>query len=68
MSLVLLCSFVCFVHYVPLIGEIIWYLSFTAWLISLSIILSVPSMLSCMFIKLSIGRVELVLWREGLFK
>ena len=30
----------CFVDYVPLIGEIIWYLSFTAWLISLSIILS----------------------------
>ena len=34
------CSFVCFVDYVPFIGEIIWYLSFTAWLISLSIILS----------------------------
>ena len=36
-SLVLFCSFVCFVQYVTLIGEIIWYLSFTAWLISLSL-------------------------------
>ena len=31
---------VCFVDQVPLIGEIICYLSFTAWLISLSIMLS----------------------------
>ena len=37
MCLVLLCSFVCFVDQIPLIGEIIWYLSFTAWHISLSI-------------------------------
>ena len=29
-----------FVDYVPVKGEIIWYLSLTAWLISLSIILS----------------------------
>ena len=28
MSLVLFCPLVCFVDYVPLIGEIIWYLSF----------------------------------------
>ena len=40
MSLVLFCSFACFGDYIPLIGEIIWYLSFTAWLISLSIMLS----------------------------
>ena len=40
MPLVLFCSFACFVHWVPLIGEIIWYLSFTTWLISLSLILS----------------------------
>ena len=32
--LVLFCSLVCFVDYVPFIGEIIWYLSFTAWLTS----------------------------------
>ena len=29
--------FICFVHQVPLISEIKWYLSFTAWLFSLSI-------------------------------
>ena len=40
MSLVLFCLLVCFVHYIPLISDIIWYLSFTAWLISLSIMLS----------------------------
>ena len=39
-SLVLFCSFVCFVDQVPLIGEIIWCLSFILWLISLSIMLS----------------------------
>ena len=38
--LVLFCLFVCFVDQVPLIGEIIWYLSFITWLISLSIMLS----------------------------
>ena len=38
MSLILFCSFVGFVHKVPLIGEIIWYLSFADWLISLRII------------------------------
>ena len=36
---------VCFVHYIPLIGENIWYLSFAAWIISIDIILS-SSMLS----------------------
>ena len=36
----LYCLPVCLVNYVPLTGEIIWYLSFTAWLTSLSIILS----------------------------
>ena len=40
MSLVPFCLLVCFVDQVPLIGEIIWYLSFTACLISLSIMLS----------------------------
>ena len=40
MSLVLFCSLAWFVGYGPLIGEIIWYLSFTAWHISLSIMLS----------------------------
>ena len=40
MSLVSFCLFVNFVHQVPLIGEIIWHLSFTAWLISRSITLS----------------------------
>ena len=38
MSLVMFCLLVCLVH--PLVGEIIWYLSFNAWLSSLSIILS----------------------------
>ena len=33
MSLVLFCSLVCFVDWVPLIGEIIWYLSFTTCLV-----------------------------------
>ena len=38
--LVIFCSLVCFIDKAPFIGEIIWYLSFTAWLISLSIMLS----------------------------
>ena len=38
--LVLFCSLVYFVHWIPLISEIIWYLSFTNWLISLIIIVS----------------------------
>ena len=40
MSLVIFCLLVCFVDQVRLIGEIIWYLFFTAWLISLNIMLS----------------------------
>ena len=40
MSLVIFCLLVCVADYVPLIGEIIWYLSYTAWLNSLSIMLS----------------------------
>ena len=40
MPVVLFCSLVYFVHYIPLLGEIIFYLSFTNWLISLSIIFS----------------------------
>ena len=40
MSLVIFSLLFYFVDYVPIIGEIIWYLSFTAWLISLSIMLS----------------------------
>ena len=37
MSLVIFCLLFSFVDYVPVKGEIIWYLSLTAWLISLSI-------------------------------
>ena len=44
MSLVIFCLFFSFVDYVPVKGEIIWYLSLTAWLISLSIVLSVSIM------------------------
>ena len=40
MSLVIFCLLFSFVDYVPVKGEIIWYLSLTACLISLSIILS----------------------------
>ena len=40
MSPVLFFLFLCFVDQVPLRGEIIWHLSFTTWLISLSIMLS----------------------------
>ena len=35
-----ICLLVCFVEQIPLIGEITWYLSFTDWLISLSIMVS----------------------------
>ena len=31
------CLFIYFVHWIPHISEIIWYLSFSVWLISLSI-------------------------------
>ena len=37
LALVLFCLLVCFIDQVPLIGEIIWYLSFITWLTSLSI-------------------------------
>ena len=40
MSLILFCSLICFVDQVPLIGEIIWYLSFITSQISHSIMLS----------------------------
>ena len=40
MSPVIFCLLFSFVDYVPVKGEIIWYLSLTAWLISLSIMLS----------------------------
>ena len=40
MSLVIFCLLFSSIDYVPLKGEIIWYLSLTAWLISLSIMLS----------------------------
>ena len=40
MSLGIFCLFFSFVDYVPVKGDIIWYLSLTAWLISLSIMLS----------------------------
>ena len=39
-SLVIFCLLFSFVDYVPVKGEIIWYLFLTAWLISLSIMLS----------------------------
>ena len=39
MSLVIFC-FLFSIYYVPVKGEIIWYLSLTVWLISLSIMLS----------------------------
>ena len=40
MSLVIFCLLFSFVDYVPVNGEIIWYLSLTTWLISLNIMLS----------------------------
>ena len=40
MSLVIFCLLFPFVDYVPVKGEIIWYLSLNSWLISLSIMLS----------------------------
>ena len=40
MSLVIFCLLFSSVDYVPVKGKIIWYLSLTAWLISLSIMLS----------------------------
>ena len=40
MSLVVFCLLVCFIDQVPVKGEVIWYLSLTAWLISLSIMFS----------------------------
>ena len=42
MSLVIFCLLFSFVDYFSVKGEIIWYLSLTAWLISLSIMLSRP--------------------------
>ena len=40
MSLVLFFLLVYFVHYIPVISEVIWYLSFTNWLISHSLMVS----------------------------
>ena len=40
MSLVVFCLLFSSIDYAPVKGEIIWYLSLTAWLISLSIMLS----------------------------
>ena len=40
MSLVIFCLLFSSVNYVPVKGEIIWYLSLTVWLISFSIMLS----------------------------
>ena len=40
MSLIVFCLLFSFVDYVPVKSEIIWYLSLTTWLISLSIMLS----------------------------
>ena len=42
-SLVIFCLLFSFVDYVPVKGEIIWYLSLTAWLIALSILLCSPT-------------------------
>ena len=46
MSLILFWLLVCFIDQIPLTGEIIWCLSFTTWLISLSIMLPRLFMLS----------------------
>ena len=40
MSLVIFCFLFSSIYYVPVKGEIIWYLSLTVWLISLNIMLS----------------------------
>ena len=56
MSLVIFCSLFSFIEYVPVKGEIIWYLSLTTWLISLSIMLS-----SSIHAIAGVG----VGWREG---
>ena len=40
MSLSLFCLLVQFVHYIPYMSEIMWYLSFSDWLMSLSIMFS----------------------------
>ena len=40
MTLVIFCLLFSFVDYVPVTGEIMWYLSLTAWLVSLNIMLS----------------------------
>ena len=40
MSLVVFCLLFSSIDYVPVKGEIIWYLSLTAWLVSLNIMLS----------------------------
>ena len=43
MFLVIFCLLFSSVDYIPVKGEIIWYLSLTVWLISLSIMLSSAS-------------------------
>ena len=40
MPLILFCSLVYFVHYIPFVSEVLWYSFFTNWLISFSIIVS----------------------------
>ena len=40
MSLVIVCFLFSSIYYIPVKGEIIWYLSLTVWLISLNIMLS----------------------------
>ena len=45
MSLVIFCLLFSFVDYVPVKGDIIWYLSLTTWLIHLAYCSPVPSML-----------------------
>ena len=42
MSLVIFCFLFSSIYYIPVKGEIIWYLSLTAWLTSLSLTLSSP--------------------------
>ena len=44
--LVIFCFLFSSVDYVPVKGEIIWYLSLTAWLISLNIMLEVKNNLT----------------------
>ena len=71
MSLVIFCLLFSFVDYVPVKGEIIWYLSLTVWLISLNIMLSssihaVGSLFILMLFSLAMQKL-FILMRSHLF-